>query len=81
MWVLTLCGLNPSQVAERLITAWQTIRAQTRTQDAEQARDVIASTLRLHRVLPGQWLEQLLTRRIRHASRSGTANRVYCHIR
>ncbi|MDP9868471.1 hypothetical protein [Streptosporangium brasiliense] len=53
-----------SQVAERLITAWQTIRAQTRTQDAEQARDVIASTLRLHRVLPGQWLEQLLTRRI-----------------
>lgn len=51
-------------MAERLITAWQTIRAQTRTQDAEQARDVIASTLRLHRVLPGQWLEQLLTRRI-----------------
>ncbi|MEV4804993.1 DEAD/DEAH box helicase [Nonomuraea sp. NPDC049421] len=53
-----------SQVAERLITAWQTIRTQTRGQDLQQAGATIEATLRMHRVLPSQWLEELLTRRI-----------------
>ncbi|MFI7643409.1 hypothetical protein [Nonomuraea sp. NPDC049400] len=53
-----------SQVAERLITAWQTIRTQTHGQDAQQAGPTIADTLRFHRVLPSQWLEDLLARRI-----------------
>jgi hypothetical protein len=53
-----------SQVAERLITAWQTIRTQTHGQDAQQAGPTILDTMRLHRVLPSQWLEDLLSRRI-----------------
>ncbi|WP_431921304.1 hypothetical protein [Nonomuraea jabiensis] len=53
-----------SQVAERLITAWQTIRTKTHGQDGQQAGPTIADTLRFHRVLPSQWLEDLLARRI-----------------
>ncbi|MEV4083149.1 DEAD/DEAH box helicase [Nonomuraea fuscirosea] len=52
------------QVAERLITAWQTIRTQTHGHDPQQAAPTIADTLRLHRVLPSQWLEDLLAKRI-----------------
>ncbi len=53
-----------SQVAERLITAWQTIRTQTPGQDAQQAAPTVVDTLRFYRVLPSQWLEDLLARRI-----------------
>lgn len=53
-----------SEIADRLSSAWKSIRIRTRGLDAAAAEPVIAEVLRDRRVLPSQWLPGLTGRRV-----------------
>jgi hypothetical protein len=52
------------EIADRLTSAWESIRVRTRALGSGEAEPVIAEVLRARRVLPSQWLPALTARRI-----------------
>jgi len=53
-----------AEMAERLTSAWESIRIRTRALGAAEAGLVIAEILRARRALPSQWLPGLTARRV-----------------
>ena len=53
-----------AEMAERLASAWESIRIRTRAIGAAKAAPVIAEILRARRALPSQWLPGLTARRV-----------------
>jgi Helicase C-terminal domain len=53
-----------TEIANRLTSAWDSIRIRTRAMGPAEAEPVIAEILRARRALPSQWLPALTARRI-----------------
>jgi hypothetical protein len=53
-----------AEMADRLTSAWDSIRIRTRVLGPAEARPVIAEILRARRALPSQWLPSLTVRRV-----------------
>jgi hypothetical protein len=53
-----------TEVADRLTSAWGSIRIRTSALGPAEARPVIAEILRARRALPSQWLPGLTARRV-----------------
>jgi hypothetical protein len=53
-----------AEMADRLTSAWDSIRIRTRSLGAAEAGPVIAEILRARRALPSQWLPGLTARRV-----------------
>jgi hypothetical protein len=52
------------EIADRLASAWESIRIRTRALGSAEAEPVIAEVLRARRALPSQWLPGLTARRV-----------------